>query len=357
MNTVERILDYNRGRDPERLKLKFKLLASSPAAFFRGTAHLFYQDLVDAPKSPMVWVSGDAHVENFGVYRGDNRLVYFDYNDFDESALAPATWELVRFLTGILVSGIKANPEFFLDDYAADLSFGKSRWVERPTSTGSVRKLLYSLKGRSRKEQLAHRTIVKKGIRKIRTDGHFALPLEEGDLEMLQSHFSRLVSAGRRIAGNGSLGVSRFILLVEDDYLLDLKEARPSILARHHPQPQWPSEAHRIVEIQRRMQAISPAFLHPLQLGDKSYVLRELVPREDRVRLEDVTAIEPLLRTEASVIAWSQLRCGGRQGSAIIDELIAFSKEHTWRREVLSLARHHASLVMDQFKDFQAAGL
>ncbi len=357
MNTVERILDFHQGRDPARLAIKYKLLGSSPSAFFRGSAHLFYEDLVDPPPAPMVWVSGDAHVENFGVYKGDNRLVYFDYNDFDESALAPATWELVRMLTGILVSGVQANPEFFLDDYAAELATGKSRWVERATSSGSVRKLVYSLKGRSRKAQLNHRTVLKKRSRSIRTDGQFALPLQEGDFEMLKSHFSRLVSAGRRIAGNGSLGVSRFILLVEDDFLLDLKEARASILARHHPQPEWPSEAHRIVEIQRRMQAISPAFLYPVQLGEKSYVLRELVPREDRIRLENVTALGPLLRTEANVMAWSQLRSGGRQGSANIDELIAFSQEHGWRKAVLELARHHADLTLAQFEEFKAAGL
>ncbi len=357
MNTVERILDFNQGRDPERLAIKYRLLGASPCAFFRGTSHLFYEDLIDPPTAPLVWSSGDAHIENFGVYKGDNRLVYFDYNDFDESALAPATWELLRMLTGILVSGVQANPEFFLDDYAAELATGKSRWVERATASGSVRKLVYSLKGRSRKAQLNHRTVLKKRSRAVRTDGSFALPLHEGESDMLKSHFSRLVSAGRRIAGNGSLGVSRFILLVEDDYLLDLKEARPSILARHHPQPEWPSEAHRIVEIQRRMQAISPAFLHPVELAGKSYVLRELVPREDRIRLENVTTIGPLLRTEASVMAWSQLRSGGRQGSATIDDLIAFSREHGWRKALLELARHHADLILHQYEEFKAAAL
>ncbi len=357
MNTVERIVDFNQGRDPERLAIKFKLLASSPGAFFRGTAHLFYEDLIDPPKAPLVWASGDAHLENFGVYKADNRLVYFDYNDFDESALAPASWELVRMVTGILVSGIKTRPEFFLNDYAAELATGKSKWVERATSKGSVRELLYSLKGRSREDQLIQRTRIKKGVRVIRTNSSFALPLVEGEFELLRSHFSRLVSAGRRIAGNGSLGVSRYILLDEDDYLLDLKEARPSLLARHHRQPDWPSEAHRIVEIQRRMQAVSPAFLHAVQINGKSYVLRELMPREDRIRLEKVGALGPVLQTEAGVMAWSQLRSSGRQGSAIADELIDFSQQSGWRKELLELAKHHAELVFRQHQEFKAAGL
>lgn len=357
MGTVERIIEYNQGRDPERLVIKYKLLATSPGAFFRGTAHLFYEDLVEPPPAPVVWASGDAHIENFGVYKADNRLVYFDYNDFDESALAPASWELVRMITGILVSGGQASPEFFLDGYAAELATGKPKWVERATSSGNVRDLVYSLKGRSREDQLNHRTRLKKGARIIRTNSSFALPLHEGEFELLRSHFSRLVSAGRRIAGNGSLGVSRYILLDEDDYLLDLKEARPSILARHHAQPDWLSEAHRTVEIQRRMQAISPAFLHAIQMNGKSYVLRELVPREDRVRLARIKALVPVLQTEASVMAWAQLRSGGRQGSAIADELIDFSKQSGWRKALLELAKHQAELIYKQFKEFKAAGL
>jgi uncharacterized protein (DUF2252 family) len=42
--------------------------------FFRGTCHLFYQDLAPAqplPLSPLAWICGDLHIENFGSYRGD----------------------------------------------------------------------------------------------------------------------------------------------------------------------------------------------------------------------------------------------------------------------------------------------
>jgi hypothetical protein len=33
------------------------------------------------------------HIENFGSYKGDNRLVYFDIGDFDESLLGPSAWD------------------------------------------------------------------------------------------------------------------------------------------------------------------------------------------------------------------------------------------------------------------------
>ena len=364
MTTVERILDYNQGRDPDRLALKYKLISSSPAAFFRGTAHLFYEDLPVCPLAPNVWVSGDAHLENFGVYKGDNRLVYFDFNDFDEAALAPITIELIRMLTGILVSGIKTNPADFLNDYARELATGKPRWVERETSIDGVRDLVYSLKGRSKKQLLASRTVMRKNRRVIGTDGSYALPLQEGEFVLLDNLLSsleepfKLRSAARRIAGNGSLGVSRYILLVEGDYLLDLKQARPSLLASHFQQPYWPSDAHRVVGIQRRMQAISPAFLLPVQLNSDFYVLRELVPREDRIRLElfkqEKDFMRNLLLTEASLMAWSHLRSSGRQGSAIADDLIDFGQSPSWKQDVLRIATQQAKLVIKQYQEFES---
>jgi uncharacterized protein (DUF2252 family) len=72
-------------------------MRASPFAFLRGSCHLFYDRLPRGGifrSSPLAWSCGDLHLENFGSFKGDNRLVYFDINDFDESALAPASWDL-----------------------------------------------------------------------------------------------------------------------------------------------------------------------------------------------------------------------------------------------------------------------
>jgi uncharacterized protein (DUF2252 family) len=61
--------------------------------------------------------------------------------------------------------------------------------------------------------------------------------------------FFKVLDIARRIAGTGSLGVARFVILVqgkgspEGNYLLDLKYASPSCLAVHlePKQPHWPS--------------------------------------------------------------------------------------------------------------------
>jgi len=101
---LEAISNNNAGRDPERLAMKYAKMAQSQFIFLRGACHLFYDSLPDLPlfqEAPLAWCCGDLHFENFGSYKGDNRLVYFDINDYDEAALAPVTWDMVRLLTSI----------------------------------------------------------------------------------------------------------------------------------------------------------------------------------------------------------------------------------------------------------------
>ena len=100
---------FNTGREggTPRASSSYQACAS-PLAFLRSSAHLFWEDwptdrtlLDDAPRT---WSCGDLHIENFGTYRGDNRLTYFDINDFDEAALAPKPRDLVRLLTSMHVA-------------------------------------------------------------------------------------------------------------------------------------------------------------------------------------------------------------------------------------------------------------
>ena len=86
---VKRLTNFNQNRDTERLALKYKAMSKDAFAFLRGSCHLFYEDWHnDSPldATPAAWICGDLHLENFGCYKGDNRLVYFDINE--------ALWEL-----------------------------------------------------------------------------------------------------------------------------------------------------------------------------------------------------------------------------------------------------------------------
>lgn len=391
IDVVESIRSYNAKRDPERLQRKYLAMRHDPFTFLRGTCHLFYARLPSSkllPKAPSTWVCGDLHLENMGSYKGDNRLVYFDLNDFDEAALAPCTWELVRLLTsvhmaaGSLQLGSDQASQLckrFIASYTSALRLGKARWIERDTASGLVGDLLNELRGRLRARFLDSRTEHKGGHRIIRLDGRRALPVSDKQREKVTAlihkagakeanpQFYKVLDVARRIAGTGSLGVDRYAILVEGkgspdgNYLLDLKQALPSSLVPHLDiaQPRWASEAERVVAVQRRMQAISPAFFRAVTMGRKSYVLRGLQPTEDRVALTDwhgkLERLDGVLETMGQLTAWAQLRSGGRQGSATIDQLIAFSEKRRWPGELQALAKECTKQTRRDWKTYGKA--
>jgi uncharacterized protein (DUF2252 family) len=393
MNIVKQILKFNATREPERLALKYRNMRSDPFIFLRATCHLFYARLPMEPimrKPPAAWACGDLHLENFGSYKGDNRQVYFDLNDFDEAVLAPLTWDPVRGLASILVGGSTLHPdpavpqrlcEVFLDAYARTLADGKPRWVERETARPPVSDLLQAVRQRQRPDFLDTRTERHGRRRRIRIDGRKALAASAQQKAQVREFFEafavqqptppffQVLDVARRIAGNGSLGVDRYMVLVrgkgspDANYLLDLKQALPaSPLPRDPlPQPEWASEAERVVTVQRRMQAIAMAFLHPVRMNGQPYVLRALQPSEDRVALgssgvrHPVSRLEHLVAVMAQCLGWAQLRASGRSGSANADELIDFTQGGKWRRQLMEVARHCAAEVESDWKVYAAA--
>ncbi|MEM4986740.1 DUF2252 family protein [Collimonas sp. H4R21] len=391
VNVVKRIQEYNAGRDPQRLQLKYKNIRNDPFTFLRGTCHLFYERLPQSGvmrSAPLAWICGDLHLENFGSYKGDNRLAYFDLNDFDEAALAPVSWELVRLLTSVLIAADAAPNgaadsrilcRSFIDAYGAALTLGKPRWVERDTAQGMVGDLLNSLRGRQRADYLNARTVRKGKLRVLNTDGKKALPASDKQrakvtafmkrfaAEQPNPDFYKVLDVARRIAGTGSLGVDRYTILVQGkgspdgNYLLDLKQALPSSLAPYlkAAQPRWKNQAQRVVSLQRRCQAVSMAFLQPVMLGKTAYVLRGLQPSEDRVALKQprhtLAEIQQVMTVMGNIVAWAQLRSSGRQGSAIADELIAFGEGKKWKKQLLDAAQDCAAQVRKDWQTYSKA--
>jgi uncharacterized protein (DUF2252 family) len=105
-----------------------------------------------------------------------------------------------------------------------------------------VRNLLGGVIKRTRRQLLKARTVRTGAGRRLRLNQR-ALPIAKGERGRLRSvlerfgaargepRFYRLLDAARRVAGKGSLGLERYVLLVEGkgsprgNYLLDLKRA------------------------------------------------------------------------------------------------------------------------------------
>jgi uncharacterized protein (DUF2252 family) len=189
------------------------------------------------------------------------------------------------------------------------------------------------------------------------------------DFAAAQPHggFYKVLDVARRIAGTGSLGLERYAILVEGkgspdaNYLIDLKEAAPSAMAPwvDRKQPRWKTEAERVVTVQRRMQAVSMAFLQPMVMGDKSYIFRGLLPTEDRVAIDHpgivAGALARTVATMGRLTAWAQLRSAGRAGADGPDELVAWGAKRKWKARLLEVSAHCADLCRADAKAYDAA--
>jgi uncharacterized protein (DUF2252 family) len=371
---TRQILSQNQVRDLERLTMKALRLRQDPFAFFRGTNPLFLQFLPRSHflfRAPSTLICGDLHLENFGAFKGDNRLCYFDLNDFDEGCLAPFTIDVVRFVTGVKVAakglGISkaqcgALTGRFVAAYAQALREGKPRWIERSLATGVFRTLLRRAMQRPRAELLDRFTKLKGKERRLRIDGVRALALEPGDRSSLKRFLARLelpapgpdffelLDAARRVAGNGSLGLERYMILVrgrgspDGNFVLDLKFAAPSAVAAwlRREQPGWRNDAMRVRAVQTSMQAISPAMLHAVTFRSRPFILKELQPSIDRLDLTQwhgklnrfTQAVEGMGR----VAAWAHLRGCAHHQSASVESLQHYAAGKRWGPAVERLA-------------------
>src|SRR5664279_396548 len=228
----ERIAAFNRNRIPEMVKLKYEFMKENLFRFYRGTNHIFYEDLVnekDFPDSPPSWISGDLHLENFGTFKSDNRQVYFDLNDFDEAILAPSLWEVIRTTTSIFLAfdtlKIEENKalhmaQLFLKTVGEKFASGKSNYIERNTAKGIVFEFLTAVNKRKQQDILAKKTVLIKDKLQLLLDDPRHLKLEKDLKKDLSRHVKhwlktdekspynyKVIDAVFRLAGTGSVGV------------------------------------------------------------------------------------------------------------------------------------------------------
>ncbi len=375
MSTTGSIRAYNRGRNPDLLSLKWELMRGNAFAFYRGTAPLFYRSWARAcPKgAPLAWISGDAHLENLGSYKGANRVPYFDINDFDECCLAPVNWEIGRALTALHVLGKPALARLFLVNYAGTLAGGKPGHIEPEVAQGPIAKLLARVADRDRGDFLekwtsGRRIRIRKGHSfKIRraTRAEVRRRFDAWAGRQPDPGFYEVLDICGRIAGNGSLGLQRYIVLVKgrhQPYLLDMKAAAPSAARAqvHARQPPWGCEAERVATVQHFMQYVPIARLGWMDGAPVSFIVHELQPAEDRIELEKLSPddYEAFIRQWSHLLASAQLRSAGWKGSADLDVLIAYgqSLNAANRRRLLAAASKACEVQLGAWSEFKLSG-
>lgn len=324
-------------QDDAAFRTKFRKMAASPFAFYRGTAVLFFEDVaaMDDPWATgdgrRVWIQADLHAENFGTYMdADGRLV-FDVNDFDEAYLGHWTWDLLRFCASLaLLCWQKALPDEVIDElvdtYLRAYLDQVDHYVDEPddtawaltldNATGAVRETLLAARASTRVDTLARNTRVEDHVRRFRTgEGWRELDDDEraAVVEAFEAYvdttpdrrrtpvtFDVLDVAGRHGFGIGSAGLPSYNVLIEgftqaldNDVIVYLKQGNRSAVGRVVDDEQvreyFHHHGHRTALSQRALQARADRFTGWTELDGTGYVVMQLSPYEHDLAWDDVT--------------------------------------------------------------------
>ncbi len=329
---VEILIEQNRNRLPELVPLRFARMLMDPFSFYRGAAALMAADLSAGPSSGVeVMSSGDAHLSNFGVYASPQRTLIFDLNDFDETAVAPAEWDVKRLTTSAIVGGRQAGyPEKVIKRIANNvvstyrdglhtmldmsiidryyLRLEPQRYVNEVS--GSLGQVIANTARKARTKTSAQ---VFERIMATGPDGQLQLqenpPLLQhvavtdetaltnafreyltgvpADVAVVLSHF-QLTDIALRVGGVGSVGTRCYLLILTGPdgtpLVLQVKEANKSVLVEYGrwQQPDVLITAEdalgqglRVIDGQRILQAMSDVFLGSLRIDGRDFYVRQ----------------------------------------------------------------------------------
>ncbi|MFI8512456.1 DUF2252 domain-containing protein [Streptomyces sp. NPDC085460] len=339
--------------DPAAFRVKFRKMAGSAFAFYRGTACLFYRDLErEAHGGPFldertarVWIHGDLHAENFGTYMDANGRLIFNVNDFDEAYVGPYTWDLKRLAASLALIGYgKALSDGQITDlvriYAAAYRerihalAGGAKGDEVPgftleTADGALLGALRAARARTRFGLLDSMTAIREYERRFAPGGgaieldaatrYKVLTAFDGYLETLpESSLVRPDSyrvkdvVGRRGIGIGSAGLPSYNILLEghsdaleNDVVIYMKQAQTPAVSRHVTDPAvrgyFRHEGHRTVISQRALQAHADPWLGWTELDGAGQLVAEVSPYAVDLDWSDIDDPQDIAATVADL--------------------------------------------------------
>ncbi|MCK2219617.1 DUF2252 domain-containing protein [Actinomadura sp. ATCC 31491] len=324
-------------RDPAAFRRKFRKMAASPFAFYRGSACLFYADVtgpyaddayLDGPTG-RVWIHGDLHAENFGTYMNASGQLVFNVNDFDEAYVGPYVWDLKRFAASVALLGYaKALSDdaigglvsdfagAYLEELGAIAAGGDDAIgsLTLDTTSGVLHRVLQTARLSTRVALLDVETVIDD------YDRRFALmegrepvdgPTREAVLAAFAGYLATLPQPGspvehvvkdvalRKGVGIGSAGLPSYNLLLEgrsqaleNDVILYMKQAAAPAVARYVTDEKVASyflhQGHRTAESQRALQAYADPWLGYTTLNGTGQLVAEVSPYSADLNWDEV---------------------------------------------------------------------
>ncbi|MGH3585447.1 MAG: DUF2252 domain-containing protein [Pseudonocardia sp.] len=334
-------------RSPAEFRRRFRKMASDPFAFYRGSACLFYADIVhdDDPwadeRTSRVWIQGDLHAENFGTYMDGDGVLIFDVNDFDEAYVGHFTWDVTRFAASLALLGwrkaisdadittlVQRYVRSYLDQVRAfvDRADDRSFSLRLTTTDGPVHQVLQLAKLRTRVGLLDAITETE-GFDRVLRRVPGLRRLDDAERAAVTDAFERYLAsipeakrlrgvaytvkdvAGRSGFGIGSAGLPAYTVLVEgynqaldNDVVLSMKQGNVAAPSRvvHDPTivGAFQHHGHRTAVSQRALQAHADPLLGWTDLGGVGYIVSEVSPYEadlDWAELTEPSEIAPVV--------------------------------------------------------------
>ncbi len=397
--------------DPAAFRRKFRKMAASPFAFYRGSASLFYADLTGAyaddsfldERTSRVWIHGDLHAENFGTYMNSSGRLVFNVNDFDEAYVGPFSWDLKRFAASVALIGYQ---KALSDDNITDLVrvFARSYLTELravaaggddalgsitlENADGVLRRVLQEARLNTRVARLATQTTIEDYERRF-TMGDGVYQVDDATAQAVRAAFAdyltTLPGTARPVATNikdiklrkgvgiGSAGLPSYNLLLEgntealeNDVIIYMKQAQVPAVARWIDDDRVRSyflhQGHRTAESQRALQAHADPWLGFTTLDGVGQLVAEVSPYAADLDWSDVN--EP---AELTGVLADLGRAVARMHSVADDEsshdLVDFSTEESivaavdkdeagFVQHLVDFAHRYGDQARDDHQDF-----
>ena len=382
-------------RFPDLFVRKLQRMSSSPLAYLRGAAPVFYEILSERPElgegpAGDGWIVGDMHLENFGAYRPDPlgaaddasakdsaKKVRFDLNDFDDAILGPWRLDVLRLATSLLLGGRELGAsglvalslcDLLLDAWARSAFDGAPLPAELPAP---ILALTEQVRARSKTALLDARTALTAGKRHfVRGPRYADLPPEI--VAAVPDAFNAYVTAlpdedrphkgsldiidcALRIAGTGSLGGLRIAVLVkgkggpDGGWIFDMKEqGEPSAsillgVPAMVPADRVTTSFRACVERPPRMLG-STVIRNTTNTEKLSMFVRKLSPQEDKLNLRRLKGPDlPSLATYLGALLGS----AHARAATKVPKRWAAADLATIRAHAITLAGLHEAIYLD----------
>jgi uncharacterized protein (DUF2252 family) len=359
---IDILEESNAGRLSELIPIRYGRMIRSPFTFLRGSAALMASDLATMPSTGIqVQACGDCHLLNFGFFATPERNLVFDLNDFDETHPAPWEWDLKRLAVSFVIAGRDNDLSEKESRQAAIECVRSYRQHLREYSRMNPLEVWYTRldaedliamapdeKTRKTREQMAEKArqrigenVFPKIVSVVGGQHRFVdqPPLlyhvnepdvEERVLEGLEEYRKSLSDERRvlldryqyadyalKVVGIGSVGTRCFVMLMfsEENHplILQVKEARRSVLEPYTQPSVYDNQGERVVMGQRLMQSSSDIFLGWVR-GRRGYdfFLRQLRDMKFSVPVEGIAA--PQLKRYAGFCGWTLARAHAKSG-------------------------------------------